>query len=63
MCCWGGVCVRLQPLARHDGDLRGNEDTDDTSGPSAQHQHNNQPYEKGEEAIVTKRKVMSSVGG
>ena len=27
-----------------------NEDVNDTPDPSAQHQHNNQPYERGEEA-------------
>ena len=40
-----------------------NEDVDDTPDPSAQHQHNNQPYKRGEEAMTTKRKLMSSVGG
>ncbi len=40
-----------------------NEDVDDTPDLSAQHQHNNQPYERGEEAMATKRKLMSSVGG
>ena len=54
--------MRLQTLAQHDGDLRGNEDVNNTSDPSAQYQHNNQPYERGEEVMATKRKAMPSVG-
>ena len=40
-----------------------NENDDNMPDPSAQHQHNNQPSGKGEEAIATKRKSMLSVGG
>ena len=40
-----------------------NKDVNDTPNPSAQHQLNNQPYERGEKAMATKRKLMSSVEG
>ena len=38
-----------------------NEDVNNTPNPSAQHQHNNQPFERGGEAMATKRKSMLSV--
>ena len=46
--------MRLQTWVQHDDNLRGNEDVNDTFNPSAQNQHNNQPYIRGEEAMATK---------